>query len=520
MTNTANIPKTLSGKSLASTITTMAALGSIGKEVLDAYGIHEVDPEAWYPINVRKEIHQIALDRFGEEALFSFGLNNRDYYKKEHIAFRKFAEDYEWSVKEEGEKSHPESLHKLLNNIAFVHAEAIRGTAANSIVNLDVYAVFLTRNVFEYHVKSRAEPSHEAFLRGILVSIFTEFLGSYWSHYIEFLSDRTIKYEDHNHLVWRVCLEQNDKSKSGSQRRSELQLKAHEALMTKVLAYAETQRRRASKAMDDLASAHRLVMSSIRYASLLQHAQIPRPIRVENRFEDFAVLWEPRDTIGGDLWWISHSGQRDPFNLCVIDCSGHGVPGAMLALLASTSLERIFSNDPQLSPSKGLLQLSLAMRRGLNQDQEPVSNEELQNDGCDAAFVQIDCDVGTLTYAGANIDLIWIPKGGELQRLHGNSVSLGYRGADPDQFTEQTLAFETGDRFLITTDGYVDQVSGSNQNGRRRGFGYQRLMQLLRQNRMKSLAENMQILQDSLTSWQGDGYRRDDITIFSAQLKR
>ena len=52
----------------------MAALGSIGKEVLDAYGIHEVDPEAWYPINVRKEIHQIALDRFGEEALFSFGL--------------------------------------------------------------------------------------------------------------------------------------------------------------------------------------------------------------------------------------------------------------------------------------------------------------------------------------------------------------------------------------------------------------------------------------------------------------
>ena len=134
--------------------------------------------------------------------------------------------------------------------------------------------------------------------------------------------------------------------------------------------------------------------------------------------------------------------------------------------------------------------------------------------------MQIDCDVGTLTYAGANIDLIWIPKGGELQRLHGNSVSLGYRGADPDQFTEQTLAFETGDRFLITTDGYVDQVSASKQKGRRRGFGYQRLIQLLRQNRMKSLAENMQILQDSLTSWQGDGYRRDDITIFSAQLKR
>jgi serine phosphatase RsbU (regulator of sigma subunit) len=149
-----------------------------------------------------------------------------------------------------------------------------------------------------------------------------------------------------------------------------------------------------------------------------------------------------------------------------------------------------------------------------------VSNEELQNDGCDAAFVQIDCDVGTLTYAGANIDLIWIPRGGELRRLHGDSVGLGYRGADPDQFTEQTLAFETGDRFLITTDGYVDQVSGSNQKGRRRGFGYQRLVQLLRHNRERSLAENMQILRDSLISWQGEGLRRDDITVIYAQLKR
>lgn len=520
MTNTANIPKTLSGKSLASTIRTMAALGSIGKEVLDAYGIHEVDPDSWYPFTVRREIHQIALERFGEEALFSFGLKNRDYYQKEHLAFQNFADDYAASFREEVDKSNPEALYKLINNIALIHAEAIRSTAATSRVNLDVYAVFLSSHVFDYHVKSRAEPSHEAFLRGILASIFTEFLGSYWSHRIQLLSDQPMVYQDHNHLVWRVSLEENDHSKSGSLRRAELQLRADQALMANVLAYAETQRRLASKAMDDLESAHRLVLSSIRYASLLQHAQIPRPIRVESRFEEFGMLWEPRDTIGGDLWWISHSGQRDPFNLCVIDCSGHGVPGAMLALLASTSLERIFSNDPQLSPSKGLLQLSLAMRRGLNQDQEPVSNEELQNDGCDAAFVQIDCDVGTLTYAGANIDLIWIPRGGELQRLHGNSVGLGYRGADPDQFTEQTLAFETGDRFLITTDGYVDQVSGSNQKGRRRGFGYQRLVQLLRHNRERSLAENMQILRDSLISWQGEGLRRDDITVFYAQLKR
>ena len=115
--------------------------------------------------------------------------------------------------------------------------------------------------------------------------------------------------------------------------------------MGKVLADAKSQRRLARKAMDELESSHRLVLDSIRYASLLQQAQLPRPIRLENRFEDIAVHWEPRDTIGGDLWWISHSSQQDKFTVCVADCSGHGVPGAMLALLAAIATGVVAPKD-------------------------------------------------------------------------------------------------------------------------------------------------------------------------------
>jgi len=160
------------------------------------------------------------------------------------------------------------------------------------------------------------------------------------------------------------------------------------------------------------------------------------------------------------------------------------------------------------------------LRRGLNQDQVPMAQSSLQNDGCDAAFVQVDRQAGTLLFAGANIDLIWMPQGGEVQRIVADAVGLGYRGSDPEHLTEHTLHFNSGDRFLITTDGYVDQVGHDHSSDRRRAFGFQRLLQLLRENRAHSLAFNMQALQNNLQTWQGEGLRRDDITLLAVQLQR
>ena len=520
MTFHATETNSLSGKSLASTIRTMAVLGAIGQDVLDKYGIHEVDPNAWYPNSLRREIHQTAFERFGEESLFCFGLNSGDYYLEAQIAFRKSVEAYEQLIQEFGETAHPKALHQFLGEFAVTHAKAIRESAFNPPPSFGVEVIHLHDQCFDYHINSRSEPLHEAFMRGILETGFTGWLGKYWSQRIAYQPQMTVKHADHTHMVWRVDFTRNDGTKLSSERLAELHFKAREALMGKVLADAESQRRLARKAMDDLESSHRLVLDSIRYASLLQQAQLPRPIRLENRFEDIAVHWEPRDTIGGDLWWISHSSQQDKFTVCVADCSGHGVPGAMLALLASTALERIYGNDPHLSPAKGLLQLSQALRRGLNQDQVPMAQSSLQNDGCDAAFVQVDRRAGTLLFAGANIDLIWMPQGGEVQRIVADAVGLGYRGSDPEHLTEHTLHFNSGDRFLITTDGYVDQVGHDHSSDRRRAFGFQRLLQLLRENRAHSLAFNMQALQNNLQTWQGEGLRRDDITLLAVQLQR
>ena len=108
------------------------------------------------------------------------------------------------------------------------------------------------------------------------------------------------------------------------------------------------------KALD---ASHQVVVGSVNYASRLQRGQLPRPIRLEDRFVSFSALWEPRDTIGGDVYWLSSSEHAGSFAVAVADCTGHGVPGAMLSLLVSNSLERIYAHDSAQDPAAALLSL-------------------------------------------------------------------------------------------------------------------------------------------------------------------
>jgi hypothetical protein len=136
----------------------------------------------------------------------------------------------------------------------------------------------------------------------------------------------------------------------------------------------------------ELDKTHQLVVSSVNYASRLQRSQLPSRHRLDQRFQSVASIWQPRDTIGGDLWWVSSSQIKQQFSLAVVDCTGHGVPGAMLSLLVSSSLERIYSGDPGIEPSRALMALDHLVRVGLNQD----SPDSESDDGCDAAIVEVD----------------------------------------------------------------------------------------------------------------------------------
>ena len=265
----------------------------------------------------------------------------------------------------------------------------------------------------------------------------------------------------------------------------------------------------------ELSAKHELVVSSVNYASRLQRGQLPRAIRTDGRFESFATVWEPRDTIGGDLYWISSSQHDGPFVLSVADCTGHGVPGAMLSLLVSNSLERIYANDTLEDPASALKSLDHFVRTGLNQDRADTESD----DGCDAAILKIDRRLQRIEFAGAKIDLFQIDATGQFHRHAAKRISLGYKDTFNPAEGPQTkvIPYQKGDVFALVTDGLTDQIGGK-PDGSPTSFGYRRLAQVLTTHRSGSAQKIVNELMNSFTSWQGTYARRDDVTALVFKL--
>ena len=258
----------------------------------------------------------------------------------------------------------------------------------------------------------------------------------------------------------------------------------------------------------ELDQAHQLVVGSVNYASRLQRGQLPRPMRINGRFASFATIWEPRDTIGGDLYWLSSSQQTGPFVLAVADCTGHGVPGAMLSLLVSNSLERIYANDTSEDPATALISLDHYVRTGLNQDR-PDSESD---DGCDAAVLRIDREKKTIEFAGAKLSLFHVNAQSQFTRYQAARCSLGYQDYidEKDKPVVQTIRYQSGDVFAIVTDGLTDQIGGN--AAIKTSYGYKRIESILTAN----FAGNAQAIADAIqadyAAWQGSSARRDDVT--------
>jgi serine phosphatase RsbU (regulator of sigma subunit) len=257
----------------------------------------------------------------------------------------------------------------------------------------------------------------------------------------------------------------------------------------------------------ELSAKHELVVSSVNYASRLQRGQLPRQIRTEGRFKSFASIWEPRDTIGGDLYWLSSSQQSGPFVLAVADCTGHGVPGAMLSLLVSNSLERIYAIDTAEDPAAALMSLDHYVRTGLNQDRAGSESD----DGCDAAVLRIDRDKNTIEFAGAKLGLFQVNAQGVLTRHQAARCSLGYQDVvvEADKPVVKKISYQSGDVFAVVTDGFTDQIGGSTG---KTSFGYRRLEDILKANYKASAEEITVAMRNEFAAWQGTNARRDDVT--------
>ena len=258
----------------------------------------------------------------------------------------------------------------------------------------------------------------------------------------------------------------------------------------------------AERALAELATANASIREGMRYAQRIQQSLLPAGDAHNGILDEVAVAWQPLDAVGGDYYWIGEQDGR--CIIAVMDCTGHGVPGAFMTAIAASALFRILHDHTHDDPARILASLNTLVRGALRQDRP----ESRSNDGLDAAIVVIDPAAGRLSFAGANLPLLY-DDGQALHLVKGDRHSLGYRESRPDfTFHRHDLDLTPGMRVYLATDGITDQVGGPT----RRLFGRRRLEELLRAGAGQPMEAQVRHLLDALAAYRGDEPRRDDLT--------
>jgi PAS domain S-box-containing protein len=251
------------------------------------------------------------------------------------------------------------------------------------------------------------------------------------------------------------------------------------------------------------AAANQLIMQSLRYARRIQSAILPAREKLASVTADHFLIWEPRDIVGGDFFWFQPIS--DGYAIVVGDCTGHGVPGAFMTLIAWGILDRMQAWTQNSSPSQVLTGLHRGVQSLLGQD----SGSGETNDGLEAGVCFVNTSKQEMIFAGAHLSL-WKANQEDVIEIKGDRKGLGYRGYPREaEFTNFSLPIEYSDAFYLATDGLFEQVGGP----RGRSFGKRRFRSLLKRNQGAPMQKQDESLCRSFKKFQGQQPRRDDLTV-------
>jgi len=246
---------------------------------------------------------------------------------------------------------------------------------------------------------------------------------------------------------------------------------------------------------------------SIKYAKRIQQTILPNINVLSNYFSNFFVFYQPRNIVSGDYYWIKELNGL--VYVAVVDCTGHGVPGAFMSLISSSILnESINENISHYSPAKMLEFL----RREINIRLSQNTTDQI-NDGLDISLICYSKDKGTIEYVNANRPL-YIISNDELITLTSENVNIGGYTDFDSVITTKTLSIKKDDLLFLFTDGITDQFGGE----RNKKYNPARLRKFLLMNNHLSLPELKQRLVKEIAEWQGSCEQTDDILLIGLKV--
>lgn len=255
---------------------------------------------------------------------------------------------------------------------------------------------------------------------------------------------------------------------------------------------------------------HKSIIDSLNYASIIQNATLPTERDIELINKNVGVYYRPKDIIGGDFYLIDSMVNKHGHAIeiyIVADCTGHGVPGAMLSVLCSSLLKEALRNPMVKTPAQALEFTRKKLIEVFN------SNKDYSlNDGMDISVCVVDRETGILDYCGANRPL-FIYQEGELKILKGDKQSVGFNHVMVD-FTYTRHVFSKGDTLYLFSDGIIDQFGGPKY----KKFMTSRFKESIEVVKDFSVRDQVKYMTKEVQDWQGNSEQTDDVCLMVVEL--
>lgn len=258
---------------------------------------------------------------------------------------------------------------------------------------------------------------------------------------------------------------------------------------------------------EQIVQANQQIGDSIQYASLIQNAILPDRELARTLAGEVFVLWRPRDVVGGDIY-VFRAGDNGCL-IGVVDAAGHGVPGALMTMIAHTAVNVAVDALGMSDPAALLAQVDVRIRTMLHTD----PNYSQVATHMDAGLAYVDFGTQSVTFSGAKLSLYWCD-GENVGEVKGDRAAIG--GKRVPGFTNKSTQLDERMTFYLTTDGLLDQAGGPKGFS----FGNARFAQLMQQYAGRPMNEQREGFAAELAAYQGELLQRDDITVLGFRFAR
>lgn len=248
------------------------------------------------------------------------------------------------------------------------------------------------------------------------------------------------------------------------------------------------------------------ITGGINYASRIQAAMLPKTSELHCILKDYFVLFKPKEIVSGDFYWLAK--KKEKIVVTAVDCTGHGVPGALMSMVGDSLLNQIVK-DKNITRPELILEF---MHKGVNQTLK--QNENDSRDGMDMALIVIDEKTKTMEYAGAKNPLVYI-QDDQMFAIRGDKEPIGGLLNDEKRtYTKHTISLEKPTTIYLYSDGYQDQFGGEEGNKFMSGTFKNLLMEI----HHKPMKEQKEILENTLKQWMGKYHQIDDILVMGFNI--